>query len=142
MDDPLHSKMRSADLDNFRKGKWGRTRSYTYGDVSSTRMRPTSLVSGAAVTKQSYRNTAPSVSSGSGSLYAAASAARSRRVALQPSTNGEDILATLAEHDADLDPDSSASIPDHGLGDSPCPPAGVKRGSGTLMMKLKNSRDA
>lgn len=33
MDDPVHAVSRKEDLDQFRKGKFGRTRSYAYGDM-------------------------------------------------------------------------------------------------------------
>ena len=99
MDDPSHALSRREDLDQFRKAKFGRTKSYAYGDLCSK-------VS--AVTQQqqaqSKRNTAP----GASQLFAAANAARTRR-------NG---LSTLTEiGNLTMTDDEETDI-----GDSPCPP--------------------
>ncbi|CCM06029.1 uncharacterized protein FIBRA_08274 [Fibroporia radiculosa] len=103
MDDPHYAASRKEDLDQFRKGKFGRTKSYAYGDGK--------LVS--ALSQQSKRNTAPS-SGGTSALFAAANAARTRRGGL-----GNTGLQALAE-------DGSASHhsedEDTDIGDSPCPP--------------------
>ncbi|KAI0340196.1 hypothetical protein BDW22DRAFT_446265 [Trametopsis cervina] len=99
MDDPVHAASRKEDLDQFRKGKFGRTKSYAYGDGKNGMMAP-------AVPK---RNSAPSGQVST--LFVAGNAARTRR------TNG--LLQTLqedssgAQHSEDEDTD---------IGDSPCPP--------------------
>lgn len=103
MDDPSHALSRREDLDQFRKAKFGRTKSYAYGDLGSK-------VSGLTQQQQqqqqpqSKRNTAPSAPQ----LFAAANAARTRR-------NG---LSTLTEiGNLTMTDDEETDI-----GDSPCPP--------------------
>ncbi|KAF9466332.1 hypothetical protein BDZ94DRAFT_1187713 [Collybia nuda] len=101
MDDPEHSASRREDLDQFRKAKFGRHKSYAYGDGAGK----TSLMS-----QQQKRNTAPS--GGPNPLFAAANAARTRR-------GGGASLMTLAE---DGNSTADADDTDTDLGDSPCPP--------------------
>jgi len=102
MDDPNHATSRREDLDQFRKAKFGRHKSYAYGDGTGK-----SLAFGQQAQKdQTKRNTAPSAPP---SLFAAATAARSRR--------GTAGLMTLAE-----DGNVTADDTDTDLGDSPCPP--------------------
>ncbi|KAG6821087.1 hypothetical protein H0H93_007246 [Arthromyces matolae] len=98
MDDPTHAASRREDLDQFRKARFGRHKSYAYGDGSAK----TSLVS-----QQQKRNTAPS--GGPAQVFAAANAARTRRGGL--TTLEEDNNTTADADDTDTD-----------LGDSPCPP--------------------
>lgn len=136
MDDPVHSRKCEGGLDSFRKGKWGRTRSYTYGDVGTARVRPNSFTSNASLSKPPHRNTAPSGGNGVGSLFAAANAARSRRVG---TPGAEETLATLDEHDHDQEANTSGSAGDC-MNESPCPPTGTQRYS-AQMMKPKSSRD-
>lgn len=102
MDDPHYAASRREDLDQFRKGKFGRTKSYAYGDGK--------LVSGVSV--QPKRNTAPS--GGTTALFAAANAARTRRGG--GSGSGLQMLkedSVTSHHTDDEDTD---------IGDSPCPP--------------------
>ncbi|KAJ7172642.1 hypothetical protein C8R46DRAFT_1162023 [Mycena filopes] len=100
MDDPTHTASRDGGLDQLRKTKFGRHKSYTYGDGLSK-------VSNLAQ-QQPKRNTVPA---GPGSIFAAASAARSRRGSS---------LQTLAEDgNVTADPEDT----DEDVGDSPCPPA-------------------
>lgn len=101
MDDPSHATSRREDLDQFRKAKFGRTKSYAYGDgvVKANMM--------SIAQQQPKRNTAPS--GGSVQLFAAADAARTRRGTL--TTLAEDGNTTAHSEDEDTD-----------LGDSPCPP--------------------
>ncbi|KAJ7582837.1 hypothetical protein C8J56DRAFT_894617 [Mycena floridula] len=113
MDDPSHLASRREDLDQFRKTKFGRHKSYTYGDGAKTSMMSQ---------QQLKRNTVPS--SGPPALFAAASAARSRRGAGSLTTLTEDGNTTADADDTDID-----------LGDSPCPPpakSGVVRGKKIL----------
>ncbi|KIK06553.1 hypothetical protein K443DRAFT_129827 [Laccaria amethystina LaAM-08-1] len=103
MDDPNHASSRREDLDQFRKARFGRHKSYAYGDGPSK----TSLAS--QQLQQPKRNTAPSAPP---SLFAAATAARSRR-------GGGASLMTLVE---DCNVTADADDTDTDLGDSPCPP--------------------
>ncbi|KAA1471293.1 hypothetical protein DENSPDRAFT_775853 [Dentipellis sp. KUC8613] len=117
MDDPHHAASRKEDLDQFRKGKFGRTKSYAYGEAMGL---------GSAGLQQSKRNTAPS--GGPTQLFAAANAARTRRGGVGLGALPEDGHATQSE-DEETD-----------LGDSPCPPPnknnmlkGRKLGRGPLI---------
>ncbi|KAJ2925223.1 hypothetical protein H1R20_g11875, partial [Candolleomyces eurysporus] len=101
MDDPNHASSRREDLDQFRKTKFGRHKSYAYGDGT---LKPALLPQQV----QSKRNTAPTT------LFAAASAARTRRaVSVSLTTLAEDANTTAEAEHEDTDTD---------LGDSPCPP--------------------
>ncbi|KAI0648232.1 hypothetical protein C8Q79DRAFT_999649 [Trametes meyenii] len=104
MDDPHYAASRKEDLDQFRKGKFGRTKSYAYGDGKMISMTSAAQQVQAA---QPKRNSVPS--GGPTSLFAAANAARTRRGGLhtlqEDGSNG---------HDSDGD--------DTDIGDSPCPP--------------------
>jgi M-phase inducer tyrosine phosphatase len=98
MDDPVHAASRKEDLDQFRKGKFGRTKSYAFGESKSSLIAPQMV----------KRTSAPTVPAAS--LFAG-NAARGRR------TNG--MLQTLQE-----DPNASQQSEDEDtdVGDSPCPP--------------------
>lgn len=115
MDDPNHATSRREDLDQFRKAKFGRTKSYAYGDSLSGCVKMT-------LAAQQKRNTAPSNGTTKHPLFAAATAARTRR-------SGNTGLATLAE-----DGNTTAQSEDEetDIGDSPCPPP--NRTSGPSMM--------
>ncbi|KAF8522085.1 hypothetical protein BU17DRAFT_75192 [Hysterangium stoloniferum] len=84
MDDPAYIHTRDADMDNFRRGKWLRTQSYTYGQTSTgissfPSLQPTAAPAAPAAHRE-HRKTAPSGGpSGSGSMFAAATVARGRR---------------------------------------------------------------
>ncbi|KAI0713410.1 hypothetical protein C8Q76DRAFT_620750 [Earliella scabrosa] len=104
MDDPTYAASRREDLDQFRKGKFGRTKSYAYGEGKMLSMTSAvQQVQGVAP----KRNTAPS--GGPTGLFAAANAARTRRGGLH--TLQED---GSGGHESDGD--------DTDIGDSPCPP--------------------
>lgn len=105
MDDPVHAQARKEDLDQFRKGKFGRTRSYAYGDA--TKMGTLLAQQQPAATKQ--RNSAPG---GAPPVFAAAAAARTRRAAGH---------ALLPVHE-DGDGDTAGEEDETDIGDSPCPP--------------------
>lgn len=108
MDDPEHSNSREEDMDQFRKAKFGRTKSYAYGDMLSK------MSSAAQSGLQPKRNTAPSGGGGVTSLFAAANAARTRRGGGGLATLDEDAgQSTMAMSDDDTEVD---------IGDSPCPP--------------------
>ncbi|KAF8579458.1 hypothetical protein K439DRAFT_1620502 [Ramaria rubella] len=115
MDDPAYTQTRDADLNNFRRGKWLRTQSYTYGQTSSGTSSFPLLSSGTtsatATTSREHRKTAPSGGiGGGGSMFAAANAARGRRA------GG---LCTLDEDVSSSSHEDNESIE---LQDSPCPP--------------------
>ena len=71
MDDPHYAASRKEDLDQFRKGKFGRTKSYAYGEAKMLSMTSAAQQVQAA---QPKRSSAPT--GGSGSLFDAATAAR------------------------------------------------------------------
>ncbi|GLB35383.1 putative rhodanese Homology domain containing protein [Lyophyllum shimeji] len=99
MDDPTHAASRREDLDQFRKARFGRHKSYAYGDALSKMT---------SASQQQKRNTAPS--GGPNQVFAAANAARTRRGGA---------LTTLPE---DGNTTADADDTDTDLGDSPCPP--------------------
>ncbi|KIK59856.1 hypothetical protein GYMLUDRAFT_74308 [Collybiopsis luxurians FD-317 M1] len=104
MDDPQHAASRKGDLDQFRKTKFGRHKSYAYGDGAGK----LTLAS-----QQTKRNSAPT--GGPPALFAAAAgnAARHRR-----GTAGNGSLSTLSE---DSHHATEAEETDIDIGDSPCP---------------------
>ncbi|KAJ7090034.1 hypothetical protein C8R43DRAFT_1172447 [Mycena crocata] len=99
MDDPIHTASRDGGLDQLRRTKFGRHKSYAYGDGANK----ISTLS----QQQPKRNTVPA---GPASIFAAATAARTRRGSS---------LTTLAE---DGNVTADAEDTDEDLGDSPCPP--------------------
>ncbi|KAH9923982.1 uncharacterized protein BXZ73DRAFT_50694 [Epithele typhae] len=105
MDDPHYAQSRREDLDQFRKGKFGRTKSYAYGEGKMLSMTSAAQQVQAA---QPKRNTAPS--GGATTLFAAANIARTRRAGLHTLTEGP----SSSGHGSDGD--------DTDIGDSPCPP--------------------
>jgi M-phase inducer tyrosine phosphatase len=129
MDDPAYLQDRREDLDGFRKQKFGRTRSYAYGELVTKGPAPATQAS------QPQRSTAPSGGSLS-TVYAAANAARARR-----SASGENkaaILSTLDEVSigpgAGMMSDEDCSFVSlDGVDQSPCPapaPKSTTLGSG------------
>lgn len=106
MDDPAYISDRREDLGQFRKARFGRTKSYAYGDAAAKAL---SKPGQASQLGKPQRNTAPS--GGITSLFNAAAAARGRR-----GTSG---LSTLDE----VGNTSVEDECDGPLGDSPCPPA-------------------
>ncbi|KAG7092405.1 hypothetical protein E1B28_008762 [Marasmius oreades] len=102
MDDPNHAASRRGDLDQFRKAKFGRHRSYAYGDMAKQ--------SSSSQQQTSKRNSAPTAAPPP--MFAAGHAARTRR-------GGSTSLLTLPE-DANTTADGDDT--DIDLGDSPCPP--------------------
>ncbi|KIY74405.1 hypothetical protein CYLTODRAFT_340561 [Cylindrobasidium torrendii FP15055 ss-10] len=102
MDDPEHAVARREDIDQFRKNKFGRHRSYTYGDLMQNKMSSSSNNSFQAK-GGSKRTSAPT------NLFAAATNARR--------ASG---LVTLAESSPSRDTDDGDTDVD--IGDSPCPP--------------------
>ncbi|KAI0070358.1 hypothetical protein K474DRAFT_1608847 [Panus rudis PR-1116 ss-1] len=108
MDDPKYAASRREDLDHFRKAKFGRTKSYAYGDGKMS-------LTAQLQQQQPKRNSAPSNGGpGNGQLFAAANAARGRR------TNG--LLQTLCEDSSGVGGHDAGSDEETDIGDSPCPP--------------------
>ncbi|KDQ59534.1 hypothetical protein JAAARDRAFT_56545 [Jaapia argillacea MUCL 33604] len=116
MDDPNHAASRREDIDQFRRNKFGRTKSYAYGDGGAK------LSMFSQQTQGSKRHTAPS-SNGPTSLFAAANAARTRR-------GGGNGLGTLPEDGNTTD---VCDDEDTDIGDSPCPPP--TKAAGVLQSK-------
>jgi M-phase inducer tyrosine phosphatase len=110
MDDPNHATSRREDLDQFRRAKFGRTRSYAYGDGAAGAVKM-SLPS----QQQQKRNTAPGTGASSHPLFAAANAARTRR----GGGGGGGGLTTLPEDGSSA---GHSDDEDTDIGDSPCPP--------------------
>ena len=104
MDDPNYATSRKEDLDQFRKGKFGRTKSYAYGEGKNG--LTAALAAPAAQPKRSSAPTSVNA------LFAAGHAARSRR------TPG--MLQTLQEDSSAIQTDNEDDETD--IGDSPCPP--------------------
>lgn len=104
MDDPNYAHSRKEDLDQFRKGKFGRTKSYAYGEGKNGLLAPPMAV------VQPKRNSAPT---GVNALFAAGNAARSRRAPGMLQTLQEDSSGTIPTDPEDDETD---------IGDSPCPP--------------------
>jgi M-phase inducer tyrosine phosphatase len=103
MNDPNYVVSRKEDMDQFRKNKLGRYKSYAYGEG------PFKATAGLQQQQphQSKRNTAPSVSANT--LFAAANAARTRRGGGLSMLEEDVNSGGLSDDDADI-------------GDSPCPP--------------------
>jgi M-phase inducer tyrosine phosphatase len=135
MDDPAYATERKEDLDQFRKARFGRTKSYAYGDASGKMMFGGSGTSGAAAASSSSqaqaskRNTVP-VGGGAAPIFAAANAAKSRRIG---HTNS---LSTLPE-DAHATQQSDDEGGETDIGDSPCPPPNK---AGTTLAQLKGKK--
>ena len=102
MDDPCHALSRREDLDQFRKVKFGRTKSYAYGDGA---VKPNMMSQHSQQLQK--RNTAPTNSI----FTTAGTVARTRRTG--PLTTLTEDGITAAHSDGDETDD---------LGDSPCPP--------------------
>jgi M-phase inducer tyrosine phosphatase len=132
MDDPNHASSRREDLDQFRKTKFGRHKSYAYGDGT---LKPS--LSQQAVSS-SKRNTAPTTL-----FAAAATAARTRRagsVSLQtlaedPSVHHHGIGSGGGAGNSTVETEHEDTDTD--LGDSPCPPPTKNAGSMMMMMNKK-----
>jgi len=126
MDDPNHAIARREDLDQFRKVKFGKHKSYAYGECAS---KASSTIVNAVTSQsqvsqfQSKRNTAPLADSSQ--MYATANIARGRRTRL---------LATLQEDAGNMI--AEAEDTDTDIGDSPCPPP-TKNG---MLKGKKNGR--
>ena len=118
MDDPNYANSRREDLDQFRKGKFGRTKSYAYGEGKGLLSQP--------AVSQPKRNSAPSAAATT--LFAAGNIARTRRTQGMLQTLQEDLSGAQATDCEDEDTD---------IGDSPCPPptksAAFKGGKMTRM---------
>lgn len=88
MDDPNYAHSRREDLDQFRKGKFGRTKSYAYGEGKS------GLLLSQPAAGQPKRSSAPT--GGVTTLFAAGNAARTRRTQGMLQTLQEDSSGAIA----------------------------------------------
>jgi M-phase inducer tyrosine phosphatase len=111
MDDPHHATARREDLDQFRKTKFGRVKSYAYGegDPGGIFARPGNRE------QVGKRNTVPI---GGGALFAAADAARTKR--------GGPGLKAPAEDGNTIQEEDEGVV----MGTSPCPPANKRLSRG------------
>ena len=142
MDDPAFTQARDADLDNFRRGRWNRTQSYTYGQtMNGTSVLPSlssNTGTSTATTSREHRYTAPSGGlGGGGSMFAAANAARGRRTA----TAANKELCILDEDPSSSGHEGSESGDIH---NSPCPPQSKcpsRLGVSTKPKVLRNGLD-
>lgn len=130
MDDPNHATARQQDLDQFRRTKFGRHKSYAYGDGKS-------LPFGQQSQPQVKRNTVTSAPS----MFSAANAAKGRRsggvIVSNPLERATSLMTLMEDHgnttheveDGDTDVETD-------IGDSPCPPptkAATSKGKGLKM---------
>lgn len=131
MDDPNHAIARKEDLDQFRKVKLGRHKSYAYGEganktTSSTTVTTVTSTSQSQISQpQSKRSTAPLA--GPVQMFTAGNIARGRRTR---------VLATLQEDTGNMI--TEADDTDTDIGDSPCPPTktGMLKGKRTARAPL------
>ncbi|KIP07978.1 hypothetical protein PHLGIDRAFT_401549 [Phlebiopsis gigantea 11061_1 CR5-6] len=108
MDDPKHAGSRREDMDQFRKAKFGRTKSCGFGEGRSA------LLGAAPAAVAPKRNSAPTGAGGAATtLFAVGNAARTRRTQGMLQTLEEDAGGAVATDCEDDDTD---------IGDSPCPP--------------------
>lgn len=129
MDDPAYLQDRREDLDTFRKAKFGRTRSYAYGDLMSKGPAP-------AAPSQPRRTTAPTSSGSLSTIFAAGNAARARRSASNEE-NKIGNLSTLEEGEANttFGEEDCSFVSNDDVDNSPCPvqmPKGQLGGPGFL----------
>jgi M-phase inducer tyrosine phosphatase len=116
MDDPHHAASRREDLDQFRKAKFGRTKSYAYGDAM-----------GLGASKLQKRNTAATQPA---QLFASANAAR--------------LLCVTNDNGLSMVPEDSYTLPSEDeetdVGDSPCPPPSKNAGLKAKKLGLGGTR--
>ena len=98
MNDPSYAASCKEDLDQFRKGKFGRTRSYAYVDMPGVGGKSSS----SGTSMASKRSSAPT---------------QSAQVLFGAATKRRGALEALAEDHAPTDEETDTDI-----GDSPCPP--------------------
>jgi M-phase inducer tyrosine phosphatase len=99
MDDPNHVASRNVDMDLFRKAKFGRYKSYAYGE---------GIFKASALSQQRQQRRDSAPNAGANPLFVAATAARTRR------GRGLSVLAEDGNLTAHSDEDSD-------IDDSPCP---------------------
>lgn len=104
MDDPKHAMSRAEDLNLFRKAKFGRTKSYAFGEAPGSKAGQVQQVQ-THPPKRSISSNASTV------LFPASNPSRSQRNSAPLDPLPEDGNATFDGDDTDID-----------IGDSPCPP--------------------
>ncbi|KAI5122982.1 hypothetical protein M0805_006860 [Coniferiporia weirii] len=134
MDDPQFARDCRQDLDQFRtKTRFGRTRSYAYGETSKSSSNQQSQHS------LHQRNTAPTGGNVS-SLFSAAGAVRTRR----SGTIGEDSTPRLSTLDEDALANMAGSDDSYvldGVDRSPCPPPTARSNNpGIMGLSMLNAR--
>jgi len=108
MDDPNHANSRREDMDQFRKAKFGRHKSYAFGEGV---LKPPQSIA-ATLAQQQVQGAKTRNSSSAAGLFAGAKSRRTASVSLM----------TLAE-DAAVGGEDAGDDTDVDLGDSPCPSA-------------------
>lgn len=115
MDDPNHAASRKEDLDHFRKAKFGRTKSYAYGDAMGLRV--------SKLQKHNNMTSQPS------QLFTTSSKARS-------SAANDHTLGMVPEDTHILQSEDEETD----IGDSPCPPPSKNTGLRTKKLGLGGTR--
>ena len=115
MDDPDHAASRKEDLDHFRKAKFGRTKSYAYGDAMGLRT--------SRLKKLSNHTTQPT------QRFTTSNSARACCVT-------SDVLDIVPE-DCHVLPSEDEETD---VGDSPCPPSSKNTGFKAKKLGLGGSR--
>jgi len=118
MDDPNHAASRKEDLDHFRKAKFGRTKSYAYGDTIGLR----------ASKLQKHNNN--NNTSQPNQLFKTPSTARSSCVA------NDQVLGVVPEDCHILQSEDEETD----IGDSPCPPPSKNTGLRAKKLGLGGTR--
>jgi M-phase inducer tyrosine phosphatase len=116
MDDPNHAASRKEDLDHFRKGKFGRTKSYAYGDAIGLRV--------SKLQKHNSNTSQPK------QLFTTSSTTRS-------SCETNDQVLGIVPEDCHI-PQSEDEETD--IGDSPCPPPSKNTGFRAKKLGLGGTR--
>lgn len=137
MDDPQYARDRRQDLDQFRtKSRFGRTRSYAYGENNKSSAGQSSH----NPYSHHQRHTAPSSGSTVSSLFPAVNAGRTKRSGTigEAAAPAPSYLSTLDE-DLNVGMTSDDSFAIDGVDKSPCPPPMAKK-SGLMSMAMLGAR--
>jgi M-phase inducer tyrosine phosphatase len=120
MDDPSHARSRKEDLDQFRKGKFGRTKSYAYGDAAAGGSSKMAQILASQAAKRERAAQAAAAAAGpvqGGGLAAPAAAGRSRSYRAPQAADARGLGSLREDAGGDVPTDDETDI-----GDSPCPP--------------------
>lgn len=126
MDDPSYAVSRQQDLDHFRKGKFGRTKSYAYGDVGAAKVlgpqqqqQQQQQVDRKEKRADAGRRAAMQPMSGISQAFSNAANAGAGQTRVKPAQSQVLMGGTLRSLAEDGDMTEGE---DTDLGDSPCPP--------------------